>query len=68
MDENDKCEFDLNIKQGRYKISRMDRVQNPAYGLSVDKAYVVGETLVIEEEFVKQKDDNLVAPTVISYG
>lgn len=68
LDENGRRKFDVNIKQGKYKISRMDRVRNPAYGLSVDKAYVVGETLVIEEEFVKQNDDNIVAPTVISYG
>lgn len=60
--------FEVTKDGNIYSVSRSDTVPNPSSSLEVKKAYIVGDTLVIEEEFVDTSDEDTVAPTVISYA
>jgi hypothetical protein len=58
--------FEVTVENNTYKISRVDDVSNPGTSLKVESARVVGNTLVIKEEFIDTTDDNVVTPSVVS--
>lgn len=60
--------FDVNVNDGVYQVQRTDAVPNPGSTLAVEDAQIVGNTLVIEESFVDETDDNIASASVISTG
>lgn len=60
--------FDVQVENNQYKIHRLDSVPNPGHELTVETAKVIGDTLVVKENFADRTDDNIVSASVVSNG